>query len=77
MTDHLVDEKIVERDFFARPLDEQNDFLAQTWCNHCMEVDLGMVNPKEYESKDRVWIEGECVKCGHSTVTEIVEEDEE
>lgn len=76
MTDFLV-ENVVERDFLARPLEEQNDFLAQTWCNHCMEVDLGMKNPKEFESKDRIWIEGDCIKCGNSTVTEIVEEDEE
>ncbi|GGN20424.1 MULTISPECIES: hypothetical protein [Marinomonas] len=76
MTNEL-EENIVERDFFARAEEEQRDFLAQTWCNHCMEVDLGMVNPKEFESKDRVWIEGDCVKCGHATVTEIVEEDEE
>jgi hypothetical protein len=69
-------EMITERDFFARSLEEQQDFLAQTWCNHCMEVDLGMVNPKEFATKDRVWIEGDCVKCGNSTVTEIVEEDE-
>ncbi|RBP84205.1 hypothetical protein EBI01_05370 [Marinomonas rhizomae] len=73
----LLDEKIIERDFSARPVEEQNDFLAQTWCNHCMEVDLGMINPKEFESNDRVWIEGDCIKCGNSTVTEIVEEDEE
>tara|TARA_R110002167_G_scaffold143811_4_gene333399 strand:+ start:1851 stop:2084 length:234 start_codon:yes stop_codon:yes gene_type:complete len=76
MTDTLQ-EKIIERDFFARPVEEQNDFLHQTWCNHCMEVDLGMKNPKEFETKDRVWIEGDCLKCGHSTITEIVEDDEE
>ncbi|WP_417559887.1 hypothetical protein [Marinomonas sp.] len=76
MTD-LLDEKVIERDFFARPVEEQEDFLTKTWCNHCMEVDLGMVNPKEFEGKDRVWIEGDCVKCGNSTVTEIVEDDEE
>lgn len=76
MTDFLVG-NVVERDFSARSLEEQNDFLAQTWCNHCMEVDLGMKNPKEFESKDRIWIEGDCIKCGNSTVTEIVEEDEE
>lgn len=72
-----LDGIVTARDFSARPVEEQNDFLSQTWCNHCMEVDLGMVNPKEFESKDRVWIEGECVKCGQSTITEIVEGDEE
>ena len=75
MSDTLNDQ-IVERDFSARPIEEQQDFLMQTWCNQCMEVDLGMKNPKEFETPDRVWIEGECLKCGHSTITEIVEEEE-
>ncbi|MBD5770252.1 hypothetical protein [Marinomonas colpomeniae] len=75
MTDELND-KVTERDFFARSEEEQKDFLLQTWCNHCMEVDLGMKNPKEFEMPERVWIEGECLKCGQSTITEIVEEDE-
>jgi len=73
----MSQEKVVERDFFARTAEEQADFLTQTWCNHCMEVDLGMKNPKEFETQDRIWVEGDCVKCGQSTVTEIVEEDEE
>lgn len=71
----MASDSILERDFSARSIEEQHDFLSQTWCNHCMEMDLGMINPKEFETKDRVWIEGECKKCGQSTVTEIVEED--
>ena len=74
MNDEL-NEKRIERDFSQRSVEEQQDFLSQTWCNNCMEVDLGMKNPKEYESESRVWIEGECVKCGEITITEIVEED--
>lgn len=72
----LLDQSVIERDFYARSLEEQNDFLSQTWCNNCMEVDLGMVNPKEFETSERWWIEGDCVKCGQSTITEIVEEDD-
>ncbi|MDP5056212.1 MAG: hypothetical protein NWP51_05045 [Marinomonas hwangdonensis] len=71
----MASDSILERDFSARSIEEQHDFLSQTWCNHCMEMDLGMINPKEFETKDRVWIEGECKKCGQSTITEIVEED--
>jgi len=71
----LVDEKVVERDFSLRSAEEQKDFLSQTWCNTCMEVDLGMKNPKEFESPSRLWIEGQCVKCNDTTVTEIVEEE--
>lgn len=71
----MASDNILERDFSARSIEEQHDFLSQTWCNYCMEMDLGMINPKEFETKDRVWIEGECKKCGQSTITEIVEED--
>ncbi|TYL48164.1 hypothetical protein [Marinomonas sp. IMCC 4694] len=71
----MPEEEKIERDFFERSLEEQSDFLKQTWCNHCMEMDLGMGNPKEFETKDRLWIEGECLKCGQLTVTDIVEED--
>ena len=62
-----------ERDFYLRPQDEQQAFLEQTWCNECMEVDLGMKNPQEYEENGRVFIEGECLKCGNPVVTEVVE----
>lgn len=72
-----VEETPVEKDFFARPEDEQRDFLQQTWCNQCQEMDLGMKNPKEFETSSRLWIEGECVKCGAQVITEIVYEDEE
>lgn len=69
-------ESIIERDFSMRPWEEQKDFMSQTWCNECQEMDLGMENPREYGSEGRVWIEGECLKCGHKTITEIVEEEE-
>ncbi|WCN08815.1 hypothetical protein [Marinomonas mediterranea] len=71
-----LESKVVERDFYARSEEERQDFLSQTWCNQCMEVDLGMKNPKEFESSERLWIEGECVNCGAQVVTEIVYEDE-
>jgi len=73
----LLNESATERDFYARSVEEQSDFLSQTWCNFCGEIDLGMKNPKEFETSDRVWIEGQCLKCGQTTITEIVEEDEE
>lgn len=70
----MGEEEIIERQFDARPFDVQQDLLAQTWCNTCMEVDLGMRNAKEYESASRIWIEGECLKCGDKVITEIEEE---
>ena len=61
------------RDFFIRPQEEQADFLQQTWCNSCQQVDLGMKNPIEYEEQGRVFIEGECLKCGTAVTTEVVD----
>ncbi|MBJ7551740.1 hypothetical protein [Marinomonas ostreistagni] len=72
-----VEIKPVVRDFFSRSEEEQNDFLQQTWCNQCMEMDLGMKNPQEFEAGERIWIEGDCVKCGSKVVTELVFEDDE
>lgn len=72
----LNEDSVVALDFFARDEEEQQDFLRQTWCNECMEMDLGMKNPIEYSTPDRVWIEGECVKCSSKVITEIVEEEE-
>ncbi|WP_417553668.1 hypothetical protein [Marinomonas fungiae] len=67
----------VLKNFFDRSIEEQQDFLQQTWCNECMEMDLGMKNPQEFEAGDRAWIEGECVKCGTKIITELVYEDDE
>lgn len=67
----------IPRDFYARDPEEQAAFLHNTWCNTCQEVDLGMVEPLEYEFLERIFVEGKCAKCGDVTITEIVEDDEE
>lgn len=64
-----------ERDFFSRPQEDQQALLKHTWCPNCMEVDLGMSDPVEYEQKGIVFIEGQCNKCGETITTEITEED--
>lgn len=63
-----------ERDFFARTEEDQQDFLTQTWCNACMEADLGMKEPQEYELDGVIYIEGKCNKCGEPVVTEIADD---
>ena len=64
----------IERDFYARDKDDQDAFLSQTWCNTCMEVDLGMKEPQEYELNGVVYIEGKCAKCGDLVPTEIADD---
>lgn len=64
----------IERDFYARDKDDQEAFLTQTWCNNCMEADLGMVEPVEYELNEIVYVEGKCAKCGDTIVTEIADD---
>ncbi|MFT2112486.1 hypothetical protein [Marinomonas sp. 2405UD68-3] len=71
-----VNEVIQEVDFFQRPKDEQADFLSMTWCNGCELMDLGMIDPQEYQSESRHWIEGKCQVCSAVVITEIQEEDE-
>lgn len=65
----------IERDFYARKPEEQADFLQQTWCNSCQKIDLGMVEPVEYEFLGRLFIEGKCLVCGSPSITEVVEDD--
>ncbi|WP_027857065.1 hypothetical protein [Marinobacterium jannaschii] len=65
----------IERDFFQRDPEEQKAFLEQTWCDSCMEVNLGMEEPAEYELKNTVFIEGKCKRCGAVVLTEITEDD--
>lgn len=67
----------IPRDFYARDAEEQAAFLQNTWCNHCQEVDLGMIEPVEYEFLERIFIEGKCAKCGEVTITEVVDGDDE
>ena len=64
-----------ERDFYARDKEDQEAFLTQTWCNDCMEVDLGMKDPVEYEMGGVVYIDGKGVKCGGTVTTEIADDD--
>jgi len=65
----------IERDFYQRDEDEQRAFLEETWCDSCMEVNLGMEEPVEYELNDIIFIEGKCKRCGGVILTEITEED--
>jgi hypothetical protein len=47
--------------------------LQNTWCDACGEADLGMNSPREYEEDGRVYVEGQCRKCGREGRSEVIE----
>lgn len=63
-----------DREFSQRSEEEQQAFLTQTWCDNCMEADLGMVEPEEYEEEGLAVIEGKCKKCGEVVTTELTDD---
>ena len=71
----MTESERIERDFNLRDEEEKKSFLEQTWCDQCQEVNLGMVEPVEYEQNDIVFIEGKCAKCGSIILTELTEDE--
>ncbi|WP_286238224.1 hypothetical protein [Neptuniibacter halophilus] len=65
----------IERDFNLRDADEKHAFLNETWCDNCQEVNLGMVDPVEYELNSIIFIEGKCAKCGSVILTELTDDE--
>lgn len=65
----------VDRDFFQRTTDDQQDFITNTWCDDCGKENLGLTNPVEYEQAGTIFIEGQCLQCKNTVVTEITEDD--
>ena len=71
----MSDDERIERDFSQRDPEEQKVLLEQTWCDQCQEVNLGMVEPVEYELHSIIFVEGKCAKCGAVSLTELTDED--
>ncbi|MCP4594895.1 hypothetical protein [Neptuniibacter sp.] len=71
----MSDNERIERDFNARDEDEKKAFLEETWCDQCQEVNLGMVEPVEYELNEIIFIEGKCKKCGSIILTELTDDE--
>ncbi|KEA62736.1 hypothetical protein ADIMK_3208 [Marinobacterium lacunae] len=49
--------------------------MHETWCDNCQQVNLGMIEPFEYELHGIVFIEGRCCRCGEAVLTELTEDD--
>ncbi|MGB1238050.1 MAG: hypothetical protein ACPG4U_07550 [Pseudomonadales bacterium] len=69
-----LDERVA-RDFAARPQQEQDDFLQNTWCDACQKENLGMSDVCEYALEGTVYIEGKCKRCSAAVITEITADD--
>jgi len=63
----------IPRKFQLRSPDEQFWFQDQTWCNHCNQADIGLNNPLEYEEDGKIYVEGNCRRCGKTVRSEITE----
>jgi hypothetical protein len=63
----------IERSFDARSLEERSWITQNTWCDACEEADLGLRSPREYEDDGRVFVEGECRRCGQIIQSTIIE----
>ncbi|WP_261844734.1 hypothetical protein [Aliamphritea ceti] len=70
-----MSEERIERDFMNRDEQERRAFLEQTWCDKCLQENLGMKEPAEYEYKGIVFIEGKCNQCGEIVLTELTDEE--
>jgi hypothetical protein len=64
-----------ERDYSLRSQVERVGFEKDTWCDKCQEADLGLIEPREFEENDRIFIEGKCLSCGGRVVSEIIIKD--
>lgn len=74
-SDQKTPSQRVARDFNARPPEERQLFLTDTWCDNCQQLGLGMREPEEYELYGILFIEGKCCQCGESVLTELTEDD--
>ena len=63
----------ISRTFSARIESERRWIIKNTWCENCAQLDLGIVDPLEFEEGGDIVVEGRCARCGervHSTVDE-------
>jgi len=64
-----------DRDFSLRPEEEQEWIIQNTWCDTCGQADLGMNFTQEYEEYGRIFVEGQCLKCGQVVQSEVKDEE--
>lgn len=63
----------IERDFLARPRDEQQLLLRFSYCDWCEIEGFKMLSPQEYEINGEVFLSGYCPVCSGECITEILQ----
>ncbi len=63
----------IDRDFAVRPELEREWMQENTWCDRCSLADLGINSPREYKENGKIYVEGECRKCGEPVRSEVTE----
>lgn len=63
-----------KRDFYLREEEERDLLIAEVWCYHCQDVNLGLDEPVEFEGNGMTFLEGKCAECGSTVVMEILEQ---
>ena len=61
------------RNFYKRPIEEQEWLKKNTWCDKCQKADLGIEDASEYLQSGKIYLSGFCNSCGKEIESEIIE----
>lgn len=59
-------------DFLERLENERLWMSNKSWCEHCQQADLGLIEIVEYIENDFHYLEGKCKKCDNKVINEIL-----
>ena len=59
--------------FQERNEEEQDELIAQVWCDTCDKAVTALDEPIEYQGNGLSLLEGRCVDCGEMVVMELAE----
>jgi len=63
----------IPRNFSTRSESERRSILKNARCENCAEIDLGMLDPFEFEEGGEILVEGRCARCGDEVSSAIDE----
>ena len=63
----------IPRDFFSRPLKDQEVFIRASCCERCEIDGFELILPEEYEIDGELFLSGFCPLCKCECITEIIQ----